>query len=212
MENKEIEVLEGTVTGAFPPRMNDKGTWMPANILITTDGGELVKVSQFPKKDFDTRVTYEPIQMPTWYEALPENIRDLVDSKVQVIASYKDTYKDTREFNYVQSFKVLSMAHEPQPRIVQPQTAKPSTADENQMRIMRQSTLGYSATLHAGKDFASPEIMIEQTIQVASKLLEYVISGEMPSFVDEVAEQEKYDEQIKEDLFGRADDGVLPVE
>ena len=86
----------------------------------------------------------------------------------------------------------------------QAQVAKPSSVDENQMRIMRQSTLGYSATLHSGKDFASPEIMIEQTIQVASKLLEYVISGEMPSFVDEAAEQEKYDEQIKEDLFGKS--------
>lgn len=91
----------------------------------------------------------------------------------------------------------------------QPQTAKLSTADENQMRIMRQSTLGYSATLLAGKEFATPQLMVERTIQVASKLLEYVISGEMPSFVDEVAEQEKYDEQIKEDLFGKS--GVIDI-
>jgi len=149
---------------------------------------------------------------------------------VQVAAVHSGEYNGIAQYDSVKTFKVASTSSlpKPQPRTAQPQTAKPSTADENQMRIMRQSTLGYSATLLAGKEFASPEIMIEQTIQVASKLLEYVISGEMPSFVDEEAEadmwleqQEKYDEQPDEqqagvamfDLFGNAaDDGVLPVE
>ena len=49
---------------------------------------------------------------------------------------------------------------------------------------------GYSATLLAGKEFASPQLMVERTIQVATKLLEYVISGEMP-FFDEEAEVEE---------------------
>ena len=222
-EIREIEVLEGTVTSAFPPTRMEDGNYRPANILITTDGdeSEQVRISQFPNSNFDTKVFYEPIQMPTWYEALPENIRDLVDSRVQVIASPKGEWNGVRQFNYVQSFKVLKLAHEPQPRTAQPQTAKPSTADENQMRIMRQSTLGYSATLLAGKEFATPQLMVERTIQVASKLLEYVISGEMPSFVDEPAEEAEDDEQPDEqqpaegavfDLFGNADDGVLPVE
>ena len=58
--------------------------------------------------------------------------------------------------------------------------------DPNQMRIMRQSTLGYASVLIAPmvKDFATPELMMVRTIQVAGKLLDYVISGEMPSFED----------------------------
>ena len=59
--------------------------------------------------------------------------------------------------------------------------------DPNQMRIMRQSTLNYACLLIQPmvKDFASPELMMVRTIQTAGKLLEYVISGEMPSFEDD---------------------------
>ena len=62
---------------------------------------------------------------------------------------------------------------------------------ENQMRIMRQSTLNYAATLVSSlKDWndsslhpeAIERLMVEKTISVSQKLLEYVISGEMPSF------------------------------
>jgi len=226
--NKEVDIIEGEVTQAYTPSKNNEGKWRPANIIIQRDDGSQATIKQFPKSDYDTRVTHEPIQMPPWYEAL--DFDNLIGCWVQVAAVHSGEYNGIAQYDSVKTFKVASTSSlpKPQPRTAQPQTAKPSTADENQMRIMRQSTLGYSATLLAGKEFASPEIMIEQTIQVASKLLEYVISGEMPSFVDEEAEadmwleqQEKYDEQPDEqqagvamfDLFGNAaDDGVLPVE
>ena len=77
------------------------------------------------------------------------------------------------------------------------------TIEENQMRIMRQSTLGYSATLLAGKEFATPQLMVERTIQVARKLLEYVITGDMPGFEAEVEDKEPEQEES---------DGVIDVD
>jgi hypothetical protein len=66
------------------------------------------------------------------------------------------------------------------------QATRPPSADENQMRIMRQSTLGYGATTTASKekDFATLEAMIIGTINVGKVYLDYVLTGEMPSFED----------------------------
>jgi hypothetical protein len=66
------------------------------------------------------------------------------------------------------------------------QTARPPSADENQMRIMRQSTLGYAATSTAGivAGYANPEALITGTIEIAKVYLSYVLTGEMPSFDD----------------------------
>ena len=71
-----------------------------------------------------------------------------------------------------------------------------STINENQMRIMRQSTLNYAAILIApiSKDFATPQLMVERTIDLSAKLLEYVISGEMPQFSDD--EQDLFEQDI----------------
>ena len=71
----------------------------------------------------------------------------------------------------------------------------PRPIDENQMRIMRQSTLNYAAILMAPlvKDFSTPQKMVERTVEVSQKFLEYVVSGEMPDFDtpdDDLLEQE----------------------
>ena len=217
-EVKEIEVLEGTVTSAFPPTRMEDGNYRPANILITTDGdeSEQVRISQFPNSNFDTKVFYEPIQMPTWYEALPENIRDLVDSRVQVIASPKGEWNGVRQFNYVQSFKVLKLAHEPQPRTAQPRTAQAAATpawgsiDE---RIAWNSAINNAVHALSGNDPLLPEY-IGKVDTLASLLYELIRRGpDSPVDAPEAeADEQAYDKQIMEDLFGRADGGVLPVE
>ena len=110
---RPVEIIEGEVTQAYEPSKNDAGTWRPANIYIETAEGK-VKISEFPKSDYDTRVTYEPIQMPAWYRALGD-LENLAGAKVQVAASYKNTFEGTREYNRIQTFKVLSGLPTPQP-------------------------------------------------------------------------------------------------
>ena len=86
----------------------------------------------------------------------------------------------------------------PKPKLVQ-QVGGTAQIDPNQMRIMRQSTLGYACVLHAPlvKDFATPELMMARTIQLAGKLLEYVITGDMP--LSEEGEQAEPEPQPEDD-------------
>jgi hypothetical protein len=65
-----------------------------------------------------------------------------------------------------------------------PNNVQAPLIDENQMRIMRQSTLHYASILNAPlvTSYGNPELMTRRTIQLAAKLLEYVITGEMPVF------------------------------
>jgi hypothetical protein len=113
MADNQVEIIEGEVTQAFAPSKNDEGKWRPANIYIETAEGK-VKISEFPKSDYDTRVTYEPIQMPGWYVSLGD-VAHLAGVKVQVAASYKSTFEGTREYNKIQTFKVLRGLPTPQP-------------------------------------------------------------------------------------------------
>ena len=124
-KQRPIDIIEGEVTQAFAPSKNDAGTWRPANIYIETAEGK-VKLSQFPKSDFDTRVTYEPIQMAVWYTAL--DMDNLAGAKVQVAASYKSTYEDTREYHKATAFKVLSSLPTPQPSKSPATASAPATA------------------------------------------------------------------------------------
>lgn len=88
-----------------------------------------------------------------------------------------------------------SLAPTPQ---VAPQVA-PQLIDENQMRIMRQSTLHYASILVAPmgtkvlENFIPTELMVEKTVLISQKFLEYVISGEMPTF-----NEEKLDELLED--------------
>ena len=74
----------------------------------------------------------------------------------------------------------------PQPPQAQPQSpvqrAPAGSIDEKQMMIMRQSTLNYASILIAPLvcDYNDIDQVIETTTTVASTLLKYVITGEIP--------------------------------
>lgn len=105
MANKQVEIIEGEVTEAYPPNKNDEGKWRPANIYIATTEGT-VRLGQFPKGDYESGVTFEPIQMPAWYEAL--DLDNLVGARVQIAAVYQKTYQGTRQYGSAATFKVLN--------------------------------------------------------------------------------------------------------
>jgi len=81
------------------------------------------------------------------------------------------------------------------------QEAPVEVIPENQMRIMRQSTLHYAAILTScmapvDKKLASPQVMVERTIDLSGKLLDYVISGEMPTFGDPEEHDDLLDHEV----------------
>ena len=90
------------------------------------------------------------------------------------------------------------------------QTARPPSVDENQMRIMRQSTLGYAATVIAPvvKDFATPQRMVNATIQIGQMFMLYVLTGENPSYEDapeQPVEAQEPDVDLPADPLGAED-------
>jgi hypothetical protein len=113
--NKQVEIIEGEVTEVYPPnKNNDTGKWRPANIYIATTEGT-VRLGQFPKGDYESGVTFEPIQMPAWYEAL--DLDNLVGARVQIAAVYQKTYEGTRQYGSAATFKVLNgVAPKAQPK------------------------------------------------------------------------------------------------
>ena len=66
----------------------------------------------------------------------------------------------------------------PQP---QPQAEVPETQNDRQMKIMRQSTVHYASILMApmAREFSSPDLMVQRTIQISSYLLDYVMTGKV---------------------------------
>ena len=197
--NKPIANLKGVVTKAFPTKQNDNGRWRPANFDIEIESG-IAKVKQFPlsywDRDNSAYVMYDPMRMPEWYNKLiaayGDTLYSLVGSTVQ-IKGEGAINGTTMAIEYTVSGENFFVLDEESPdSIEEPATpvhkgpVPPPSIDPNQLRIMRQSTLGYSATLLSRKDFDTTQLMVEKTIEVAGKLLEYVISGEMPLFVEEV--------------------------
>ena len=79
--------------------------------------------------------------------------------------------------------------------------------DPNQLRIMRQSTLGYAATLLAPRNFDEGKEHVTVVIYVAKSFLEYVITGEMPNFDTEVEDTEVVeDDDVIETLSAEEDE------
>lgn len=146
MTNKqEVEIIEGEVTQAYPPTKNpDTGKWRPANIYIATSEGA-IKVAEFPKSNFDTRITYEPIQMPSWYTAL--DIDNLAGSQVQVVAVYKETREGTKEYFKTQTFKILDGVTKAQPNSGSSAAPTPTTWGSLDERIAWNSAVNNAVSV-----------------------------------------------------------------
>ena len=197
MSNQELDVLIGTVVKYYPAEINDAGNWKPAKLVLDTDEVSGVEVSFWPKKD-NNKVVIEPIEIPV-LDAI--DVETIEGKQVQIVCVFDKIYKrnsgDTvHQYTSARKVKITDGDSTPKPEVEveadEPEAEAPAPMparpiDQNQMRIMRQSTLNYASILMAPivKDLATTQLMVERTVQVAVKLLEYVISGEMPSFPKE---------------------------
>ena len=191
MQNKPVTDIIGTVSKAYPINQNiETGAWRPANFSIETESGVRF-IKQFPLSYWDKEtsafVTPDPIRMPEWYNNLiatyGENLMGLVGLRIKVRGEGKiNSHSMEIEYTVAEgSFTVLQGEPKQDSEDAPPPPVQ-HNIDPNQMRIMRQSTLHYASLLMVPlvKDFDHPQTMIERTIWLAGKLLEYVMSGEMP--------------------------------
>lgn len=218
--NKEPTIIEGEVTQAFRPVKNDSGKWRPANIYIATDKGK-VKISHFPDSDFDTHVTFEPIQMPAWYTAL--DLDNLIGSTVKAIAYYKSTYEGTLEYSKVQLFEVADSLPKPAAAQGAPtqQEAEPapwSNASQSQKIAFGQSYyLAANFINNQGPWQGSDQAYLKRLYELACMFYPVVLvgPGAVIDFFHDTPpelepEPEQSDEQLKDDLFGPS--GVLTID
>ena len=116
-----------------------------------------------------------------------------VGTTQNVTVKYKNEYQGIRQY-YLINMEAVEGANEAQEEASAPKPVVIQDIfkgiDPNQLRIMRQSTLGYAATLIAGEDFDAGQVKIDATINVAKLFLDYVICGEMPSFDSEVEDED----------------------
>jgi len=184
---KSVEILEGEVTQAFAPAKNDAGRWRPATIYIETAEGK-VKISEWPKSNYDTRITYEPIQMPAWYVSLGD-VAHLVGVKVQVVAEYKSTYEGTREYNKTQTFKVLSSLPTPQPTPATTATPAPAWGSLDE-RIAWNSAINNAASAVGPIDDGLPpplpplEYWVAEVDRIAHHIYALIRRGPLPPVED----------------------------
>jgi len=200
---KEIEIIEGEVTQAYPPSKNDDtGKWRPANIYIETEEG-MASISQFAKGDYDTGITYEPIQMPAWYTAL--DLDSLPGAKVQVAAAYKSTYNETRQYVNVQTFKVVSDLPKPKPTQANNAPSSWSSSSVDQ-RIAWNSAINNSVHYYTEKSnrLEMPAMPLDAVHNLAMQLYELIRRG--PVAEDTVPDNH---EEPEDELF--PDDGVQSI-
>jgi len=212
--NKEPTIIEGEVTAEYRPVKNDSGKWRPANIYISTDKGK-VKISSFPDSDFDTHVTYEPIQMPEWYTDL--DLDNLVGSTVRVIAYYKSTYEGTLEYTKVQLFEVADSLPKPAAAQGTPtqQEAEPAPwSNSIDERIAWNSAINNGANhVDSQGPWQGPDhAWLKRVDEKANEIYGLIRRGPWQMVVvdEPPAEPEQSDEQLKEDLFGPS--GVLTID
>lgn len=140
-----------------------------------------------------------------------ENIREhlasidpggYVGTVQNVTVKYTKEHQGIRQF-YLYDMEAVEEAIEapeqpsaPKPVVNQEIAVEYAGIDPNQLRIMRQSTLGYAATLLATKDFDEGKELVTAVINVARLFLDYVITGCKPNFDTEVEDIKVEDDNV----------------
>ena len=203
---EDLVKVQGTCVNYQLPTMGASGKYRPAQLTLQ-DGDKRHAVQDFPvttEGEFTFRIFPSPLEdcKDKYFEFMVEpsinrttGVQDTFESQYGTTHKWmaknliNDPFEQSKAVEQADqgAIEAPEQGSDPKPVVTQDIFAG---IDPNQLRIMRQSTLGYSATLLAGKEFATSQLMVEGTIAVAGKLLEYVITGDMPSFDTEVVEDD----------------------
>ena len=170
-EERVVKVFRGEIRG----RSEEKDGWV---IEALVEG-----LGQFPRRITRVSADVAARLLPgeKYYLQLQrQNIRKNKDGEV---------YDGSYDWMYWWGMYAIAEGPDPVPSTnYTPTPTVQGPSDDKEMRIMRQSTLGYAATLtaHIVKDFDSHQHLIEGTIAIGQKLLHYVLTGEMPPFGEDL--------------------------
>ena len=170
-EERVIKVFRGEIKG----RSEEKDGWV---IEALVEG-----LGQFPRRITRVSADVAARLLPgeKYYLQLQrQNIRKNKDGEV---------YDGSYDWMYWWGMYAIAEGPDPEPSTnYTPTPTVQGPSDDKEMRIMRQSTLGYAATTTDGfaLQFATPETLIRRTIEIGQVYLHYVITGEMPQFGEDL--------------------------
>ena len=182
--------VKGTCVNYQLPTMGASGKYRPAQLTLQ-DGDKRHAVQDFPvttEGEFTFRIFPSPLEdcKNKYFEFMVEpsinksGVQDTFES--QYGTTHKWMSKNLINDPFEDVIEAPEQGSDPKPVVIQDIF---KGIDPNQLRIMRQSTLGYAATLLATKNVDEGEELVTAVINVARMFLDYVITGEMPSFVAE---------------------------
>ena len=200
------EVVIGTIQNIYNPREGANGKLGPGKIILDTDEGTAaITVWQLYVDSLRTE------KMPEIFESLSEIEADVVGQAVAISCTFEKTYEHPttgavqQQYSKMTALKFIG-GEPPKQAETKPvanttsQPPKPTSTpspvphiDENQMRIMRQSTLKVGGGQLNQQYFDTNEDLILQSIENAEVYLEWVITGKKPSFTTATEPEEEED-------------------
>ena len=141
--------------------------------------------------------------MPPWYTSL--DIYNLVGAKVQVVAAYKSIYEGTKEYNRVQTFKVLDGVAKVQADPTPGVTSSPAAWGSLDERIAWNSALNNSCSAIPWKENFGNAEWLNQVDTLAQDIYALIRRGPLPP-VEDTPDADQPDDNPEESL------GVLSAE
>ena len=195
------EVVIGKIEKIYTPR-EFNGKLSPGKIILDTDEGQAV-VSVWQVYEDSVRTD----KMPSLWNNL--DFEWSIDKTVAISCKFDKIYESPTtgmvQHQYSKMSAIKFIGAEPPKQVetkpvarTASQPPKPTSTpspvphiDENQMRIMRQSTLKVSGGQLNQQYFDTNEDLILQSIENAEVYLEWVITGKKPSFTTATEPEEE---------------------
>ena len=200
----------GEVLQYYPSTQNDAGTWRPAKLVILTNDGEEVDLSEWPKKDFDTKATLIPVQLPRFDRLDVDNIIGL---RVKAVAMEDGSYKDRKQYLVTKDGAITvsggegKPAQEAAPAVQQQQPAAKPTASSPWTTSIDLRIAWNSAINNAVAALENPMDDEEYWVKVvwyASNLYRLILAGPPPEEEPEEEPEEQAEPVLSEDdIFGK---------
>ena len=197
-KERELDLVTGRVTRYWAPSPKGEGSgWKPAKLVIETDDGDIDLV-EWPKKDYETKVVIEPIQLPQ-FDRL--SLDDIEGKTIKALAVANGEYQGKPQWvvNTNGYTKVVGgdPKPEPEPESDTQQPRVPDTrppASSLDQRIAWNS--GINNAIHAmGEISGIPEasitraewdaVYLERVDALANKLFHLIMRGPAPVEIPE---------------------------
>ena len=208
---KELDKIEGEVLQYYPPSQNDEEIWRPAKLVILTSDGEEVDLSEWPKKDFDTKETMIPIRLPR-FDRL--DVGNIIGLMVKAVAMENGPYNDRKQYLVTKDGKITvsggedkppqaAQAPEAAPAVQQQQPAAKPTASSSWTTSIDLRIAWNSAVNNAVAALGNPTDDEEYWIKVvwyASNIYKFILAGPPP---EEEPEEQAEPVLSEDDILGK---------